>query len=161
MQPGDELGFELFELLPEAILAIDRRGVIRYANHQAGQLFGHGPETLVSAKVETLLPEHLRERHIAHRNRYATEPCMRSMGSGLDVVARRADGNTFPVDIMLNPLKHLAEPMVLAAVRDMTDRRAIEQALCQCRAQFDQFYEHPPDAIFLVDEFGRIDRRRD
>jgi hypothetical protein len=31
-----ELGFELYEILPDAILAVDQQGVIRYANHQAG-----------------------------------------------------------------------------------------------------------------------------
>ena len=51
------------------------------------------------------------------------------LDTGLDLVARRADGSTFPVDIMLNPLKHLAEPMVVAVVRDMTERRAAEQLL--------------------------------
>lgn len=124
-----ELGFELFELLPDAILAVDRRGVIRYANRLAGRLFGQEPATLVSAPVETLIPEHLRERHIAHRTKYVSEPRMRPMGTGLDLVARRANGTTFPVDIMLNPLTHLAEPMVLAVVRDMTERRAAEQLL--------------------------------
>jgi PAS domain S-box-containing protein len=59
---------------------------------------------------------------------------------------------------MLNPLKHLDEPMVLAVIRDMTDRRAIEEALGRCRAQFDQFQEQPPDAAILVDETGKIDR---
>ena len=45
-----ELGFELFELLPDAILAVDRQGVIQYANRQAGLLFGQEPATLVSAR---------------------------------------------------------------------------------------------------------------
>src|SRR5260370_27464230 len=108
IRPDDQLGFELFELLPDAILVVDRRGVIRYANRQAGQLFGQEPITLVSAPVEALLPEHLRERHIAHRAKYNLEPRMRPVGTGLDLLARRADGTTFPVDIMLNPLKHLA-----------------------------------------------------
>jgi PAS domain S-box-containing protein len=80
------------------------------------------------------------------------------MGRGLDLVARRADGTTFPVDIMLNPLKHLAEPMTLAVVRDMTDFRALEEALSQARAAFEEFYEQPPDATILVDENGKIDR---
>jgi len=51
---------------------------------------------------------------------------MRPMGTGLDLVARRADGTTFPADIMLSPLQHLAEPIVLAVVRDMTERQAAE-----------------------------------
>jgi PAS domain S-box-containing protein len=125
--PDELLGFELFELLPDAIIVVDRQGVIRYANRQAGRLFRQDPQNLVSNPVETLLPEHLRQRHIAHRAEYNSNPQMRPMGTGLDLVARRADGTTCPVDIMLNPLKHLAEPMVLAVVRDMTERRAAEE----------------------------------
>jgi PAS domain S-box-containing protein len=128
-EDGKLLGFDLFELMPDAILAVDRRGVILYANGQAGRLFGREPANLVSMPVEALLPEHLRERHVAHRTRYMAEPRMRPMGTGLDLVARRADGVMVPVDIMLNPLKHLAEPIVLAVVRDMTDRRAAEHLL--------------------------------
>jgi len=123
----DQLGFELYDLLPDAIIAVDHQGVIRYANRQAGRLFGQEPQTLVSAPVEALLPEHVRERHIAHRNKYISEPRMRPMGTDVDLVARRADGSTFPVDIMLKPLTHLAEPTVLAVVRDITDRRAAEE----------------------------------
>jgi PAS domain S-box-containing protein len=152
------LGFELYEMLPDAILAVDQQGVIRYANRQAGLLFGQEPASLVSTPVEALLPEHLRERHIAHRTKYNSEPRRRAMGRGLDLAARRADGTTFPVDIMLNPLRHLAEPMVLAVVRDMTDLRALEEALRQARTAFEKFYEQPPDATILVDENGRIDR---
>jgi hypothetical protein len=72
-------------------------------------MFRQDPQTLVSSSVEVLLPEHLRERHIAHRAEYNSDPHMRPIGTGLDLVARRADGTICPVDIMLNPLKHLAE----------------------------------------------------
>lgn len=153
-----EVGFELYEMLPDAILAVDQQGVIRYANRQAGRMFGQEPATLVSTPVEALLPEHLRERHIAHLANYNLDPRRRPMGRGLDLVARRADGTTFPVDIMLNPLKHLAKPMVLAVVRDMTDIRALEEALRQARAAFEKFYEQPPDGTIMVDENGKIDR---
>jgi PAS domain S-box-containing protein len=125
--PANELGFELFELLPDAILAVDQQGIIRYANRQAGKLFRQEPATLTLTPIETLLPEDLRELHAAHRNKYNSEPLSRPMGTGLDLVALRADGTTFPADILLNPLKHLAEPIVLAVVRDMTDRRTAER----------------------------------
>jgi PAS domain S-box-containing protein len=57
------------------------------------------------------------------------------MGKGFDLVAQRADGTTFPVDIMLNPLLHLVEPITLAVVRDMTERRAAEEALHRTQAR--------------------------
>jgi PAS domain S-box-containing protein len=152
------IGFELYEMLPDAILAVDQRGVIRYANRQAGRMFGQEPANLISTPVEALLPVGLREHHIAHRARYNLDPRRRPMGRGLDLVAQRRDGTMFAVDIMLNPLKHLAEPMVLAVVRDMTDIRALEEALRQARAAFEKFYEQPPDATIMVDGNGKIDR---
>ncbi len=48
-------GFELLELMPDGILAVDQQGIIRYANHQAGRLFGQEPATLVSLPVEALI----------------------------------------------------------------------------------------------------------
>src|SRR5215831_3218924 len=156
-QLDDRLGFELFELLPDAILAVDRRGVIRYANRQAGQMFGQEPKTLVSTPLDALLPD-LRKRHVGHRSKYASDPRTWLIGTSLDLVGRRADGTTFPVDVMLNPLRHLVEPTVLAVVRDVTDRRAAEAALRQSRTMFEKFYEGSPDAIIVVDEIGRINR---
>jgi PAS domain-containing protein len=72
---------------------------------------------------------------------------MRPMGTGLDLVAKRADNTTFPVDIMLNPLKHLAEPMVLAVVRDVTERRAAEDTLRQSQARLAAIVTSSADAI--------------
>jgi PAS domain S-box-containing protein len=158
IQPDGQRGFESFEQLPDAVLVVDQRGIIRYANGQAGRLFGREPATLVSAPIEALLPEHLRKRHIGHRNKYGLEPRLRPMGIGLEPAGRRADGTTFPVDVMLNEIKHLDEPMVLAVVRDATERQAAEEALRQCRTMFEKFYEHSPDALVVVDETGKIDR---
>jgi PAS domain-containing protein len=44
--PDCELGFELYEILPDAIITVDRWSIMRYANRQAGRLFGREPATL-------------------------------------------------------------------------------------------------------------------
>ena len=158
MQVDEQPGSSAFEQLPDAIIVVDRQGMIRYANGQAGRLFGQEPATLVSAPIEALLPEHLRKRHVGHRTKFSAEPHLRPTGTGLAPAGRRADGSTFPVDVMLNPITHRGEPMVLVAVREATDRRAAEDALRQCQTMFEKFYEHSPDAIVVVDETGKIDR---
>jgi PAS domain S-box-containing protein len=104
-----------------------------------------------------LLPD-IRKRQIGHRGKYPLDPRMWPMGTRFELVGRRADGTTFPVDVMLNPLKHLAEPTALAVIRDITDRRAAEAALRQSRAMFETFYERSPDAIIVVDQTGKISR---
>jgi two-component sensor histidine kinase len=91
------------------------------------------------------------------------------MGTSLDLVARRADGTTFPVDIMLNPLKHLAEPMLLAVVRDMTERRAADGQKQLLVREIDhhvknilsvvQAIAHQTEASSLQDFIARFDER--
>ena len=52
-----------------------------------------------------LVPVDLHELHRKHRAGYVAEPHVRSMGSGLDLRARRKDGSEFPVEISLAPLQ--------------------------------------------------------
>src|SRR5215475_11188452 len=120
IRADDQARFDSFEQLPDAVLVVDRQGIIRYANGQAGRLFWYNPTALVSTPIEALLPEQLRKRHIRHRTKYNADRRLRPMGTGLEPTGRRLDGTTFPVDVMLNPIKHLDEPMVLAVVRDAT-----------------------------------------
>lgn len=158
IRADDQARFNSFEQLPDAVLVVDRRGIIRYANRQAGRLFWYNPADLVSTPIEALLPEQLRKRHTTHRTKYNADRRLRPMGIGFEPTGRRLDGTTFPVDVMLNPIRHLNEPMVLAVVRDATDRQAAEEALRQCQMMFQNFYEHSPDALVVVDETGKIDR---
>src|SRR5260370_26345906 len=109
-QPDHQRGFESFEQIPDAIIVVDRQGTIRYANDQAGRLFGHEPATLLSTPIEALLPEQLRKRHVGHRTKYSAEPHLRPMGAGFEPVGCRADVATFPVDLMLHPLTRREEP---------------------------------------------------
>jgi PAS domain-containing protein len=48
--------------------------------------------------------------------------------------------------------------MVIAVVRDVTERRATEEAARMNWAMFELLFERSPDAIFVVDELGRIER---
>src|SRR5690606_19824834 len=76
--------------------------------------------------VDALVPEVARGRHGAHRAGYAEERRPRAMGEGLVLAARRKDGSEVPVDIMLRPLDTEDGPVVVAAVRDVTERRRNE-----------------------------------
>jgi light-regulated signal transduction histidine kinase (bacteriophytochrome) len=77
----------------------------------------------VGVPIERLVPERFSERHVKHRAKYAREPKARPMGAGIDLLARRADGSEFPVEISLSPLRTDRGLLVMAAVRDITRRR--------------------------------------
>lgn len=60
---------------PDAMIICDRDGAVLLANHQATTLFGYSRDEFSGLTVEALLPERFRERHVAHRERYAADPC--------------------------------------------------------------------------------------
>ena len=115
---------------PDALLVIDAAGRIVLANRTAHSLFGCAENALLDTHIEELIPQRLRQTHVQHRLYYAQHPRTREMGAALaDLVARRADGLEFPVEIRLSPIDVDGEQLFAAAVRDVTDRRQTAQAL--------------------------------
>jgi PAS domain S-box-containing protein len=113
-----ELVSSVLDSAPDAMIIIDSRGVILFANRQVAALFGHGASEVVGQPVEILLPERFRHRHVSHRQGYSQNVRVRPMGAGLELFGRRADGSEFPVEISLSPIQEDGERLVAAAIRD-------------------------------------------
>jgi PAS domain S-box-containing protein len=120
---------EVLDVAPDAMVFLDEEGSILFANRQVRALFGYSPEDLRGRPIEWLLPERLRDRHVAHRRDYFRSLRLRPMGIGLELLARRADGSEFPVEISLSPIRDGDGITVAAAVRDATERRTTERQL--------------------------------
>jgi two-component system, sensor histidine kinase PdtaS len=122
-----ELFRALVEAAPDATVIVDPSGNITLVNSQTERVFGYPRDELVGRPVEVLLPEQMRDKHQAHRSRYASDPKVRPMGVGLELLGRRRDGTEFPVEISLSPLKTDAGELFLAAIRDITDRKRADE----------------------------------
>jgi PAS domain S-box-containing protein len=112
----------LLEGAPDAMVCVDRCGRIALANAQTEHMFGYQRDELVGQPVEILVPEMARAAHRAHRDRYAADPKPRRMDSGMELSARRRDGSTFPAEISLSAIETDDGLLVIAAVRDVTER---------------------------------------
>jgi PAS domain S-box-containing protein len=131
---GGSVGDLLFssgflEALPDAAVAVDGDGVILQVNSQAQELFGYLRRELIGKQVEVLVPERLRSRHNHQRHDFAAGPRTRRMGRGSELYGRRHDGSEFPVEISLSPVAIDGGMVVLSAIRDITDRKRVEQEL--------------------------------
>src|ERR1019366_7832460 len=118
-----------FEAVPDAMVAVNPKGVIVQVNTQTERLFGYAQDELIGQGVEMLVPMGQREQHHLHRERFRQEPATRRMGAAMDLHGRRKDGSEFPVEISLSPVNTDDGMVVLSAIRDISDRKRIEEEL--------------------------------
>lgn len=129
----------LLEVAPDGIIIVDRGGLITLVNAQAEKLFGYLREELLGQPIEILVPERFRGGHVGHRENYHTQPRTRPMGAGLDLAGRRKDGSEFPVEISLSPIETEEGARVISIVRDITDKKGVEQRLREKIREMDDF----------------------
>jgi PAS domain S-box-containing protein len=115
------------EVAPDAIVVIERTGMINAVNTQAEATFGYRAEEMVGQPLEMLIPEHYRDQHRAHDLALTAVPKLRPMGSGLELSGLRRDGTEFPVDIQLSTIPTRDGVLPVAAIRDITERRRLER----------------------------------
>jgi len=147
---------QLFEFSPDAIVVTDSEGRITNANAQVQRAFGYTREELVGQPVETLIPERFRGVHPNHRQAYNAQPSVRPMGVGLELYGLRKDGTEFPVDIMLSPIETAEGRVTFSVIRDISERKRMEEALRQSEQQLRALFEFSPDAIIASDQEGQI-----
>ncbi|MBT8099409.1 MAG: PAS domain S-box protein [Gammaproteobacteria bacterium] len=125
----------LLESAPDAMIIINEKGLISIVNAQTEKMFGYDRDQLLGQAIEILLPERLRETHVAHRNGFIRKPSLRPMGRGLNLVGRRRDGSEFPVEISLSPVRSSAGLSVSSVIRDVTEQKEMEQDIIAARQE--------------------------
>jgi PAS domain S-box-containing protein len=129
----------LLQFSPDAMLVVDAQSTIQFANETCSTLFGYTPGRLIGQPLKLLIPERFHLRHGAHVTGYLRNSTSREMGARInDLFARRADGSEFPAGITLSPFSDSGQNFVAAAIRDMTERRSISDALVLAREEADK-----------------------
>ena len=124
-----ELARSALDAAPDAMIIIDESGAIRFANRLVAALFGYSHDELIGKPVEHLMPARFRGQHPSMRHAYMRNVRVRPMGAGLNLFGLRQDGTEFPVEISLSPIDGDGRDLVAAAIRDVTDRKRIEDEL--------------------------------
>ena len=123
----------------DAMVIVAADGTIGLVNAKTEALFGYSRQELVGEPVEILVPERFRGRHRGHRGLYLVDPRARPMGVGLEPYGLHREGREFPLEMSLTPVKTHAGVVVLAAIRDLSERKASERAALQLAEEHEDF----------------------
>jgi hypothetical protein len=120
------------------MIAVAQDGSIVLANARALRTFGCAGRQLVGRGVETLVPADQRADLLADTERYLAGERSQSVWNGITTTALRGDGTTFPGEVRLSRLPTDDGALVIVAVRDVTDRVAMEAERERLRAAGEQ-----------------------
>ncbi|MEE8125067.1 MAG: response regulator [Nitrospirales bacterium] len=121
------------EQAAEGIITVDEYGSIQSFNPAASHLFGYAPEEILGQNVNMLMPSPDHEQHDTYLLPYPQTGEEKVIGTAREVVGRRKDGATFPIDLLLSEMMVDGQRLFTSLIRDITDRKETEAHLAQAR----------------------------
>ncbi len=121
----------LLEAAPDAMVVVNQAGEIVLVNLQAEKQFGYRRDELLGRRVTEIIPKGFAERLVTDATRSETDALAQEIGTGIELLGRRKDGEEFPIEIMLSPLASTDGILVTAAIRNISVRKVAEDQLRQ------------------------------
>ena len=119
----------ILDTVPEAMVVIDERGIMRSFSVTAERLFGWSAAEVIGKNVSILMPAPYRQEHDGYLQRYRKTGERRIIGIGRIVVGERKDGSTFPMELAVGEARVGADRLFTGFVRDLTERRTQERRM--------------------------------
>mgnify|MGYP003392567285 CR=1 FL=1 len=140
----------------DGLVAIDKRGLITLFSHSAEQIFGYLDKEVIGRSVTMLMPEPYRGEHEDYLKNYLAGGENRTIGSVREVQGLRKDGAVFPMDLSITELRSADEQGFIGLVRDITQRKQMDDQLHASEGMKKAMLESSLDAVITVDMEGRI-----
>ncbi len=141
----------------DGLITIDDAQRVVLFNPAAERMFGLPAAEALGRHISHFMPERYRETHAAHIQRFAqTGVTNRQMGSLGAISGLRANGEEFPIEASISQVQVGGERLATVILRDITERKAAEDALVESRRRMEGIVESAMDALITVDEQQRI-----
>jgi two-component system sensor kinase FixL len=121
--------------VPDALIVIDEKGLIRSFSTAAERLFGFPADEVKGKNISILMPSPYREEHDRYMHHHKVTGERRIIGIGRVVVGLRKDSSTFPMELTVGSVDLPGDRLFTGFIRDLTERHDRERRLGELQAE--------------------------
>ena len=123
----------VLDTVVDGLVIIDRHGIIQSYNKACISLFGYSAEDVLDRNVKILMPEPYHSEHDRYIAAHLETGVAKIIGTGREVMGRRKDGSTFPMELAVGALPQGGRQAFVGIIRDLTERREADKQRDQLR----------------------------
>jgi len=153
---GDAHLRTVLDIAVDGVILIDAHGTVLMFNRACERLFGYAADEVVGRNVNMLMPSPYHEMHDQYLAKYLGGGKAEIIGIGREVVGRRRDGSTFPMDLAVGESRESGEPIFVGMIRDLSERKRAEQATGELVSRLRAVIDTAVDGVILIDAVGSI-----
>lgn len=111
----------------DGIITIDAKGSVLSYNRSAERIFGYPERAVLGRNVSMLMPEPYHSEHDSYLDNYLESGSKKIIGKGREVHGRHQNGTVFPLDLMVTEISRNDKPVFIGTVRDISERKKVDQ----------------------------------
>jgi PAS domain S-box-containing protein len=117
----------------DGVILIDAGGCIIMFNPACEKLFGYTADEVIGHNVKLLMTDEHAGKHDQYLSNYRETGEARIIGIGREVLAKRKDGSTFPIDLSVGEARQESDSIFVGILHDLTERKKTERQLLQAQ----------------------------
>jgi two-component system sensor kinase FixL len=146
----------LVDTAVDGVIQIDVRGTVTLFNPACERLFGYKADEILGQNVKMLMPAPFHAEHDGYLANYHRTGERKIIGIGREVVGRRKDGATFPMELSVGEAVHDGKIVFVGIVHDVSERKRTEEALRESVAQLRVVVDTAVNGVILIDSMGVV-----
>jgi PAS domain S-box-containing protein len=144
----------------DAIITVNQSGRIVLWNSAAQKMFCYSVDEVTGQSITLLMPASYHEAHNSAVNRVLMTGETSAAAKTLELIGLDKNGRTFPIDISLSSWKMKDEMFFTGIIRDVTERKQMEEELRSSRDQLELRVEERTQELSEANIALRASERR-